>query len=292
MAGIITQSGPHPRPTSVNCRKAAPGAAAGSENRAMRERRPVSSILTAAAVAAVLGAAAACGTAPAGPPLPEIVAKAVEHHGGGLYERSKITMTITSLSGSFRIEATRDGGAFDHLVTDPARGDRPERRVRLTNAGVQEWRGGAEAALDAEGERRARAFVDARVFFPLLPYTLKGGDVHFEDRGIETWDGRALRRVKVTFTPGSSNDADDAYTFWFDPETGRVEQFGYDFDNGLRFRKATAFQRVGGVLFSDQDNYGVDGGKVPVDTLTPEYVAGSMRLISTVRISAVTVEPL
>ena len=243
-------------------------------------------------VVACFAASAACGTSSADPDLPDIVARAIEHHGGDLYEGSKISMTITSLSGSFQIDATRDGGQFEHVVTDPARDGRPERRVELTNDGVQEWRGGAAVALDAEGERRARAFADARVFFPLLPYTLKSGDIHFEDRGLETWDGRELQRMKVTFTPGTSNDADDAYTFWFDPDTGRVEQFGYDFDNGLRFRKATSFQRVGGVLFSDQENYAVDGGKVPVDTLTPEYVAESMRLLSTVVISDVTVEPL
>ena len=243
-------------------------------------------------VVASLAASAACGTSSADPDLPDIVARAIEHHGGDLYEGSKISMTITSLSGSFQIDATRDGGQFEHVVTDPPRDGRPGRRVELTNDGVQEWRGGQELTLDAEGERRARAFADARVFFPLLPYTLKGGDIHFEDRGLETWDGRELQRMKVTFTPGTSNDADDAYTFWFDPETGRVEQFGYDFDNGLRFRKATSFQRVGGVLFSDQENYAVDGGKVPVDTLTPEYVAESMRLLSTVVISDITVEPL
>ena len=241
---------------------------------------------------ALAAATAACGAGSADPQLPDIVAQSIEFHGGDLYESSTITMTITSLSGSFRIEATRDGGEYDHVVINPGRDDRPERRVQLTNDGVAEWRGGEELPLDAEAERRARAFVDARVFFPLLPYTLKGGDIHFEDRGLETWDGRELRRMKVTFTPGSSNDADDAYTFWFDPDTGRVEQFGYDFDNGLRFRKATSFQRVGGVLFSDQENYAVDGGKVPVDTLTPEYVASSMRLLSTVVISDVTVEPL
>ena len=243
-------------------------------------------------VVASLAASAGCGTSSADPDLPDIVARAIEHHGGDLYEGSTISMTITSLSGSFRIDATRDGGQFEHVVTDPPRDGRPERRVELTNDGVQEWRGGEVVTLDAEAERRARAFADARVFFPLLPYTLKGGDIHFEDMGLETWDGRELQRVKVSFTPGTSNDADDAYTFWFDPETGRVEQFGYDFDNGLRFRKATSFQRVGGVLFSDQENYAVDGGKVPVDTLTPEYVASSMRLLSTVVISDVTVEPL
>ena len=254
----------------------------------MRPRRFVPGILVVLAAAAV-----SCGGGGAGDPeLPGIVAQSIEFHGGDLYEGSTIGMTITSLSGSFRVEATRDGSRFEHVVTNPGRDGRPAREVRLTNDGVTERRDGAQIALDADGERRARAFVDARVFFPLLPYTLKGGDVRFEDRGLETWDGRELRRVKVTFTPGSSNDADDAYTFWFDPQTGRVEQFGYDFDNGLRFRKATAFRRVGGVLFSDQENYAVDGGKVPVDTLTPEYVAGNMRLLSTVVISDVTVQPL
>ena len=175
-------------------------------------------------------AAAACGSGTTAPDLPDIVAQSIEFHGGGLYEGSTIAMTITSLSGSFRIEAMRDGGQYEHVVINPGADGRPERRVRLTNDGVSEWRDGEEHPLDAENERRARAFVDARVFFPLLPYTLKGGDVQFEDRGLETWDGRELRRVKVTFTPGSSNDADDAYTFWFDPETGRVEQFGYDFE--------------------------------------------------------------
>lgn len=256
----------------------------------MRARHFAPGILI--ALAAGAAGLAACAGGGADPPLPDIVARSIEFHGGDLYEGSAIAMTITSLSGSFRIETTRDGGQFEHVVTDPGPGSQPARQVRLTNDSVTEWRGGEEIVLDAEAERRGRAFVDARVFFPLLPYTLKGGDVLFEDRGLETWDGRELRRVKVTFTPGSSNDADDAYTFWFDPQTGRVEQFGYDFDNGLRFRKATSFQRIGGVLFSDQENYAVDGGKVPVDTLTPEYVAGSMRLLSTVTISDVTVEPL
>ena len=191
------------------------------------------SFVAAVGVAAVVAASVACGPPPApDPPLPEIVEKAITYHGGDLYERSRMTMTISSLSGSFQIEATRNGGAFDFVVVNPAQGERPERRVQLTNAGVTEWIDGVESALDEEGTRRAMAFVNARVFFPLLPYTLKGDDVLFEDRGIDRWEGRDLHRMKVTFNPGSSNDADDAYTFWFDPETGRVEQFGYDFDNG------------------------------------------------------------
>ena len=245
----------------------------------------------------LLLALVACSTAPTeavdtGPPVPAIVATAVEFHGGDVYEHSAISMTIASLSGSFQIAATREGGRFEYIVTGRAGQDQVERRVRLTNDTVQEWRDGVESQLDAEGERRARAHVDARVFFPLLPYTLKGGDIYFEDLGLEHWEGRDLHKVAVSFTPGSSNDADDNYMFWFDPDTGRVEQFGYDFDGGLRYRKAVAFNRVGGILFSDQENYAIDGGRVPVATLSPEYVNENMELLSTVVLSDISVEPL
>ena len=245
----------------------------------------------------LLASATGCGAGDSGsslslpPTLPPIVAKSIEFHGGSLYEGATITMTITSLSGSFRIEATRQGGQFDHAVIGTNRED-VERRVRVTNDAVQEWRDGEVVDLDEEGTTRARAFVDARVFFPLLPYTLNGGDVNYQDLGIDNWEGRDLHKVRVSFTPGTSNDADDGYMFWFDPETGQMEQFGYDFDGGLRFRKGIEFQRVGGVLFSTQENYAIDGGRVPVDTLSPEYVAENMNLLSTVVISDVVVVPL
>ena len=245
----------------------------------------------------LLTSAAGCGAGDSGsslslpPNMPPIVAKSIEFHGGSLYEGSTMTMTITSLSGSFQVEATRQGGQFDHAVIGATR-EGIERRVRVTNDAVQESRDGEEVNLDEEGTTRARAFVDARVFFPLLPYTLNGGDVNYEDLGIENWEGRDLHKVRVSFTPGTSNDADDGYMFWFDPETGQMEQFGYDFDGGLRFRKGIEFQRVGGVMFSTQENYAIDGGRVPVDTLSPSYVAENMSLLSTVVISDVMVDPL
>ena len=50
--------------------------------------------------------------------------------------------------------------------------------------------------------------------------------------------------------------------------------------------------RVGGLLFSTQENYAVDGSRVPVDTLNPEYVAEEMELLSTVVLSNIEVTPL
>lgn len=224
--------------------------------------------------------------------VPSIVEKSILFHGGNIYEHSKITMTISSLSGSFDVETARIGGNFDYLVTGTLGGNGRERQVRLTNDTVEEWRDGEPLELKAPAEARARAYVDARVFFALLPYSLQGSDLHFHDLGLETWFGRNLHKVKVSFTPGTSNDANDRYMFWFDPDTGRMEQFGYDFSGGLRFRKGIEFERVGGILFSTQENYAIDGGRVPVTTLSQEYVSENMDLRSIVVISNVTVEPL
>ena len=236
------------------------------------------------------GSFAACnsGDTRVAPGVPDIVVKAIDFHGNDVFQSAAISLTITSLSGSFQIDSTREAGRFEFVVTDP----RSRRRVRLTNNSVEEWRDGVETQLDDESAQRARAFTDARVFFPLLPFTLDGGDISFDDLGLDPWDGRDLHKVRVSFSPGSSNDADDTYMFWFDPDTGRVEQFGYDFNGGLRYRKAVAFNRVGGVLFSDQENYAIDGERVPVDMLSPEYVADNMRLMSTVVLSDIEVEGL
>ena len=222
------------------------------------------------------------------PDVPLIVSKALSFHGEEMFQRSSISMTITSLSGSFEIYSTRDGGNFEYTITD----SRSNRRVTLSNTLVQEWHDGKQLTLDEEGERQARAFVDARVFFPLLPFTLRGDDVHFKDLGVENWHGKNLHKIKVFFTPETSTDADDNYMFWFDPDTGRIEQFGYDFNGGLRYRKAIGFIRAGNILFSNQENYGIDGGRVPVEMLSPSYVDEKMRLISSVELRNISVTPL
>lgn len=223
-----------------------------------------------------------------------IVDKAIAFHGGDIYENSTIAMTVTSLSGSFDIVAVRNGGAFDNTVTgEVGRETKVNRKVRYTNDTIERWDEGEVVELDEENAQRARDFVNARVFFPMLPYTLKGENVFKEDLGIENWEGRDLHKVRISFVPGTSTDADDVYMFWFDDATGEMVMFGYDFvvgDGGLRLRKVTDTQRVGGVLFSDQENWAVDGQGYSVDSLSPEYVQENMEVLSTVKLSNIDVQ--
>ena len=135
----------------------------------------------------------------------------------------------------------------------------------------------------------------ARVYFAFLPSRLDDPSVGLEDLGREDWDGRALRKVKVTFEAGTSTDAEDEFLYWFDPDTARLEQFAYSYernDGGLRFRKLINYRRVGGILFFDQKNYGIDGPGLSVDLISPEFFRDSMHHVSTVELKDILVAPV
>ena len=272
--------------------------------------------LAAVAVAALAGGPAARGQEePKG--APPIVEKAIEHHGGDRFEASETSFEIASKSGTFRVEVRRDGGLYRQAVETLTQ--EGWRRVEATNERVTVTVGGKPRPVPEGEEQRWRDHVAARVWFPFLPYGLLGDGVHLQDLGLEEWPldpvpvaageaaeaaaGRAsanaaagatrqLHKIKVTFAPGSSSDAQDEYLFWFDPETGRLEQYAYSFDGGLRFRRAKNFREVGGLLFADHENLGLDQEGRDVDEVTPALVAGEMTHVSTIELRNIEVTPI
>jgi len=223
----------------------------------------------------------------------EIVDRSIERHGGELFRHVEISLTLSSLSGSFDIVSAVSDGRFDYTVERLRDGVR--QRWHQTNDGVWRSDDGVEIELDDEGRRRAMDFVSARLYFCFLPWRLNDPSTFKEDLGVETWEGRTLHKVKVTFTSGSSTDADDEYLYWFDPDSAQLVQFAYSFkanDGGLRFRRLVDYRRIGGILFADQENYAVDGGGLSVDQITPQFVNDSMRMLSKIELRDIHVRPL
>jgi hypothetical protein len=225
-----------------------------------------------------------------------IVDRAIEHHGGAAYTASQTTMRLCSAGGCFDLDVVTDGGRFEHTVTGE-----DGRRVRATNDTVEAWQAGV--AKPVEDEARQRRFVSARVYFAFLPYRLNDPGVEKLDLGVVDWEGKPLHKVRVRFgsrpTGGDegseSGQTSDEYMYWFDPETGQVVYFAYDFagePSGLRFRRAVDYRRIGGILFFDHENVGLDGDGLDVGQVDPRFVAERLRPISRVELRDVAVRPL
>ena len=220
----------------------------------------------------------------------EIVNRAIEYHGGDRYLRSRTSLELCSKSGCYEVSAAVLRGSYEYRVKGPSRGG--VREVLVSNDRIAHWQNEREMYVAPEDGAALRDWVMARVYFCFLPYRLDDESAIQEDLGLETWSGRELQKVKVTFVPGTSTGAEDEYLYWFDPATGRLEQFAYSFEGspgGLRFRRLFNFRRAGGLLFFDQENWGAAGDDLTVGEISPEFVA-SMERISTVELRNIQVE--
>ncbi len=258
---------------------------------------------TQAPAAASISILVACGGPGPGPePRPEpppgaserleIVDRAIEHHGGELFEQSRVKLTVASRSGSFDVDSMADGDRFEQLIRASNGAD--EREYRRDNLALEVTEGGRPMEMDETEHARAESYVNQRMYFLFLPYKLNDPGAWKEDQGLEEWNGRQLHRVRITFAPGTSDGADSAYVYWFDPETARLEQFAYDYEEGtgLRFRILKNYRRIGGLLFYDADNYGLntrDGG-LTVDDINPVYVEQELPLVSQIELRGIEVE--
>lgn len=223
----------------------------------------------------------------------QVLERAIEHHGGDVYEHSVSELNICSRSGCYRVAVRMDGGLYRYRVSGPVSAG--HREVEATNDAVAHWHDGVEQELAPGDASRLRDWVMERVYFAFLPYRLNDPSVLHQDLGRETWGGRELHKIKITFWAGSSTDAQDQYLYWFEPASGRLEQFAYSYQGepgGIRFRRLFNHRRVGGILFFDQENLGLEGDHLSVDAITPEYVEITLRAISTVTLEDIRVEPL
>ncbi len=221
----------------------------------------------------------------------EIVDRAIEHHGGELFEQSRVRLTVASRSGSYDVDSMVDGDRFEQRIR--ASDDNDDLEYRRDNMMLEVTRDGQPMEMDETEHARAESHVNQRMYFLFLPYKLNDPGVYKEDQGLEEWNGRQLHRVRVTFEPGASAGADSAYVYWFDPDTARLEQFAYDYSEGtgLRFRILRNYRRVGGLLFHDADNHGrntPDGG-LTVDDIDPVYVEEKLPLVSRIELRDIEV---
>ena len=188
-----------------------------------------------------------------------IVAKAIEAHGGTLYDKANYSFEFRGKLFSFwnddwRYQYTRQFEKDSIVYNDTLTNDRV---VRFVN--------GEQSVLNPKLSRGISNGVNSVVYFATLPYKLKDNAVNKIDRGTTTIKGKEYWMIEVNFNEeGGGEDHQDVYYYWFDSKTYVMEYLAYSYEvneGGVRFRSAFNPRTIDGIRFQDYVNY-----KAPVGT--------------------------
>ena len=226
------------------------------------------------------------------PDAQAIVDRAIEAHGGDRLDRAVVEFDLRGR----HYKATRENGLFryERIYTDST--GRTIHDV-LTNEGLSREIDGAPVELTEEAYRSAETGVNSTIYFALLPYFLNDPAVQKTYLGRTTVQGEPYHQVGVTFREeGGGRDYQDRFVYWFHEADSTMDYLAYDFHvngGGTRFRETYNPRRVGGVLFTDHNNYTSD--TLSADALR-RYGAlldeGGLERISQIILENVTVRPL
>lgn len=149
-------------------------------------------------------------------PLPDLLAKSLEAHGGLDRWRSMKTMQYT---------VDRAGKPEHHLI------DLETRKVLLTHDdyrvgfdGKEVWVAPNKAAF---GDGSARFYHNLRFYFISMPFIIADPGINYEVLPQRELQGKSYDALRVTYAAGVGDAPEDEYILHFDPETHRMEWLLY-----------------------------------------------------------------
>ena len=206
-----------------------------------------------------------------------IVNKAIEAHGGKLYDNADYSFEFRGKKFRFQ----NNGSAYtysteiqkgDSLITDVLTADKFEKTIN-----------GTLQTLSKEDVDKYSEAINSVIYFATLPHKLKDASVNKEYIEETMIKGKSYDVIKVTFgQDGGGKDFDDEYHYWINKDTHKIDYLAYSYlvnDGGVRFRSAFNTRVVDGVTFQDYINY-----EAPVKTALKDlpklYEQGKLKELS------------
>lgn len=220
-----------------------------------------------------------------------IVDKAIEAHGGRLFENVQIEFDFRERSYS----SHRQEGLYTYTraFTDTA----GQVKDILDNEGFKRFINGRLAQVSDERARAYSSSVNSTVYFALLPFGLDDPAVRKEFVGETIIKGKPYYKVRVTFDPeGGGDDFEDVFLYWFNQKTFTMDYLAYSFQNedggGLRFREAYNARNVNGIFFQDYINYKPKEKDVTLDQMEDLFKSGDLVELSRIDLHSISVKPI
>lgn len=217
----------------------------------------------------------------------ELIKRAVEAHGGGLYDKANYQFTFREKVYTF------ENNGSEYRYTSEYQTDAGWQKDVLENGNFKRMLGDVELNLTTKDLNSYRESLNSVIYFATIPHKLTDASVNSKLEGETTINGKEYHQVLVTFSEdGGGQDFEDEYYYWINSENNRVDYFAYNYQvngGGVRFREAYNTRDVDGVLFQDYINYSARAG-TPLKTLSDLFQKDS--LIELSRIELVDVKSI
>ncbi len=216
-----------------------------------------------------------------------IIDQALRTHGVDKLEKDSVRFTFRD----HRYLHYRDNGRF-HYERWPLDTGKDYRDV-LANDGFTRYRNGEAVDLKKVDSSAYANALNSVIYFAFLPYRLNDPAVIKEYEGMDSIEGKAYERVRVTFQKeGGGADHKDIFMYWFRKKDARMDFLAYRYfreGGGIRFREAFDRRRINGLLIQNYHNH-----KAPEGTALKEldelWSKGELEKVSEIRTEKVVWE--
>jgi len=164
----------------------------------------------------------------------------------------------------------------------------------LTNDGFERYHNEKQIAVADTMAAKYANSVNSVLYFAQLPYGLNAPAARKTYLGESLINGNSYHEIEVRFTEeGGGKDFDDVFVYWIRQDNYQVDFLAYSYSTdggGIRFREAFNPREVEGIRFVDYRNYKPLSLKVALQNLDELFMAGDLKLLSTIETEAVGVE--
>ncbi|MFT6880815.1 MAG: hypothetical protein ACI8UX_002214 [Psychromonas sp.] len=207
------------------------------------------------------------------------VDRAVLAHGGESYASLHAAFTFRGLD--YDLQRNHDNivykrtqkDSLGNVITDV-----------LTNNGFKRLINNEMTVVPDSIAHKYENSINSVAYFFLLPNGLNDDAVNKAYEKEIDIKGQKYHQIKVWFDQeGGGEDHQDIYKFWLNDSTQRLDYLAYSYETdggGVRLRKAYNGQKIGNFYFQDYNNYGIEDGSYPLDSLIVRFEEGTLPFLS------------
>ena len=188
------------------------------------------------------------------PTAEEILAKAIEAHGGEKIYNSTVSFDFRNI----HYKATYQNG--DYTLSREF-SDSLNNKIKdvLTNNTFDRTINDSLVSVTDQWKIKYSNSVNSVIYFFRLPFNLRDPAVMLSYLGKGTIEGTSYYKLKVRFSKeGGGEDFTDQFVYWINTNSYTLDYLAYEYatdGGGKRFRKAFNQRKVNGWLVSDYHNY-------------------------------------